>query len=160
MTMYQREMQPHGGTARTPHLIILNNEPRMLREMLQHALEQIPGFIVVHQEAQLNGLLQQVQIDWLVVTLGKNAEVPRDAYLWMRRTPTLSLLALAPDGELAEVRLKYADRVLKFSFSELTLSTLVAILQYKWDDLQLPSVLCRLSPVQQSAHHSVGPVAK
>ncbi len=160
MTMYTRGIQPHEGDTRTPHLIILNNEPRMLREMLQHALEQIPGFIIVHPEAQLNGLFQQVQIDWLVVTLGKNAEVPREAYLWMRRTPTLSLLALAPDGALAEVRLKFAGRVLKFSFPELTLTNLVTILRYKWDDLQLPSVLCLLSTVQQSAHHPAGPIAK
>ena len=147
MTMYQRGMQPSEGATSTPHLIILNNDPRMLCDMLRHALEQIPGFIVVHQENQLNGLFQQVQVDWLVVTLGKNAEVPRDAYLWMRRIPTLSLLALAPDGTLAEVRLKFAGRVLKFSFSELTLTALVAILRYKRDDLQLPSVLCRFSIV-------------
>jgi hypothetical protein len=134
---------------RSPHLIILNNEPRMMREMLQRALDQTPGVIVVDQGAdltRLSDLLQQVQLDWLVVTLGPDGAIGREALICMKRTPSLSLLALSPDGVSAEVLLKRAgsQEVIAFHLIEIRLTALVSILRYKWDDATLPAVLCAM----------------
>lgn len=142
--------------ARIPHLVILANEPRMLREMLQRALDSTPGFIVVDQNAdlhQLSDLLQQVQLDWLVVSLGTEGEIAREALAWLKRSPSLSLLALAADGARGEVFIKTGGHeVLKFSLLEMTLTTLVSILSYKWDDQRLPTVLCNVRAFQSGAH--------
>jgi hypothetical protein len=144
---------------RIPHLVILANEPRMLREMLQRALDSTPGFIVVDQNADLHllsSLLQQVQLDWLVVTLGADGEIAREALTWLKRSPSLSLLALATDGARGDIFVKTAElEVLKFSLFELTLTTLVSILSYKWDDQRLPAVLCSGRPLQGSAHRQL-----
>lgn len=145
--------------ARKPHLIVLANEPRMLREMLQRALDGTPGFIVVDQNAdlhQLSDLLQQVQLDWLVVTLGGGGEIAREALTWLKRSPSLSLLALTPDGAQGEVFVKTVKyEVLKFSLLELTLATLVSILSYKWDDPWLPTPLSHARNLQNGSHRQL-----
>ncbi|RIK39815.1 MAG: hypothetical protein DCC55_16900 [Chloroflexi bacterium] len=144
------------ANGRVPHLIILANEPRMLREMLQRALDGTPGFIVVDQNAELHqlaDLLQQVQLDWLVVTLGADGEIEREALAWLKRTPSLSLLALTADGSMGEIFLKTSEQeVLKFTLIEISLTALLTILSYKWDDPHLPHVLCTLR-VLQGGHH-------
>jgi hypothetical protein len=131
----------------------------MLREMLQRALDSTPGFIVVDQNAdlhQLSDLLQQVQLDWLVVTLGAEGEIAREALVWLKRSPSLSLLALAADGDRGEVFIKSGElEVQKFSLLEMTLTTLVSILSYKWDDPGLPAVLCHVRALQNGAHRQV-----
>jgi DNA-binding NarL/FixJ family response regulator len=143
---------------RTPHLIVLANEPRMLRDMLQRALDGTPGFIVVDQTedlSQLNTLFQQVQIDWLVVTLGRDGEISREAQHCFKRTPSLSLLALSSDASRADVFVRTSKQggVLKFSLIELTLMALVAILRYKADDPHLPATLSTLRAFQADASH-------
>lgn len=142
--------------ARSPHLIVLANEPRMLREMLQRALDSTPGFIVVDQNAdlhQLSDLLQQVQLDWLVVTLGADGDVAREVFTWLKRSPTLSVLALAADGAGGVVFIKTAEQdVQRFTLIEMTLTVLVSILSYKWDDQRLPAVLCTMRAFQGGSH--------
>jgi len=145
---------------RSPHLIVLANEPRMMRDMLARALDGTPGLIVVDHCAaleNLSDLFQQVQLDWLVVTLNTDGEIALDAQIYLRRTPTLSVVALSPDGARAEVLLKDAAQVvLSFSLIEITLTALVSILRYKWDDHQLPPVLTTLRAFQVGSHrHSI-----
>jgi DNA-binding NarL/FixJ family response regulator len=131
--------------ARTPHLIALANEPRMLREMLHRALDNTPGVIVVEQTGDLQRLTEifrQVQIDWLVVTLDDEARIPRQAFLLLNRIAPLSLLAISMDGSRIIVHLKTLERgVRKYLLEEIPLATLIAILRYKCGDQQLPSVL-------------------
>jgi DNA-binding NarL/FixJ family response regulator len=145
------------GIVRTPHLIVLANEPRMLRDMLQRALDNTPGFIVVDQTDDLNqltALFQQVQIDWLVVTLDRDGNITREAQTCFKRIPSLSLLALAADAARADVFLKTTRQgVLKFSLIEMTLAALVSILRYKSDDPHLPAALSALRAFQSDASH-------
>ena len=144
------------GKVRSPHLIVLANEPRMMRDLLQRALDGTPGLIVVDQATDLNRLgelFQQVQLDWLVVTLSADGQIGREAQLYFRRIPTLSLLALSADGSRAEVLLKNAGQeVYTFSLIEITLTALVSILRYKWDDHQLPPVLRTLRAFQEGGY--------
>jgi hypothetical protein len=142
---------------RSPHLIILNNEPRMMREMLQRALDSTTGFIVVDQCSDLNQmseLLQQVQLDWLVVTLGPDGTISREAITLLKRTPSLSLMALSPDGVRAEVLIKCGreQEINAFHLIEIRLTALVSILRYKLGDLRLPAVLCSLRAFHVGDH--------
>jgi hypothetical protein len=143
-------------TVRSPHLIVLANEPRMMREMLQRALDSAPGCIVVDQCADLvhlNDLIQQVQLDWLVVSLGSDGEIAREALSCMKRTPTLSLMALSPDGARVEVLIRTGGQEITcFSLIEITLTALVSILRYKRDDQHLPPVLSALRAFQTGGH--------
>jgi hypothetical protein len=128
----------------------------MMREMLQRALDGTPGCIVVDQCAdlhQLNDLFQQVQLDWLVVPLSMDGEIAREALAFMKRTSSLSLLALAPDGARAEVLIRtVGQEIVCFSLIEITLTALISILRYKRDDQHLPAVLAALCAFQTSGH--------
>jgi hypothetical protein len=151
--------------ARTPHLIALANEPRMLREMLHRALDNTPGVIVVEQSSDLQRLVdifQQVQMDWLVVTLDEEERLPRQAFLLLNRIPSLSLLAISMDGSHIEVHIKTPEhRVLRYVLEEITLTTLISILRYKLGDWHLPIALsathCARWPVDPSEVEAYNP---
>src|SRR5262249_21992068 len=135
-------------TARTPHLIVLANEPRLLREMLRRALDRTPGVIVVEESSDLNKLAEifrQVQIDWLVITLNGDQRLTAQAHQLLTRLPSLSLLALAVDGSRLEVRIHaYQRGILKYLLEDISLTTLLSILRYKYGDRQIPPVLHRV----------------
>jgi len=128
-----------------PHLIALANEPRMVREMLHQALSVLPGIIVVEQTGdltQLSELFQQVQIDWLVVTLGDDRKLPRPVQTLFSRIPVLSVMALSGDGSRVEIRRKTAKRgVLEYVLEDVSLAEVITLLRNKHGEPKLPTQL-------------------
>jgi hypothetical protein len=87
-------------------LIVLANQPRLLREMLQRVLDKTPGLLVVAEEHRLDRLEEvfgQVQIDWLVVTLSSDGQLPHQVHVLLKQIPSLSLLAISSDGNHVKV---------------------------------------------------------
>lgn len=143
-----------------PYLIGLANQPRLWREMLQRVLDKTPGFITVdlvaERESTLpadvtwhHALVEQVQLDWLVVSTQHDNQLPPQAQLWLDRIPSLSVLALHCGLATVQVFLKAMDpvgpRVMRFALNEMSLTSLAAILRYKYGDAQLPIPLAVLS---------------
>ena len=143
-----------------PYLIGLANQPRLWREMLQRVLDKTPGFITVDLVAERKGalpaditwhhaLVEQVQLDWLVVSTQPDNQLPPQAQLWLDRIPSLSVMALHCKLATTQVFLKAVDpagpRIMRFALNEMSLTSLAAILRYKYGDAQLPIPLAVLS---------------
>ncbi len=102
---------PHAETRQ--RIILLANQPRMFRQLLQRALARASDRQVIlevdtPQQAEL--LLEQVSAHWLLLSLGPTGEMPAMALRLMARHPHLSLLAIAVDRGRMEVMLARPGR--------------------------------------------------
>jgi len=87
--------------------IVLANEPRLFRDMLQRALEGIPGLEVVAQVADTEDLwhaLEQSRAEWIVVSLTPGGKLPAVTEVLLIRYPSLCILGVAADGSRAQIR--------------------------------------------------------
>jgi hypothetical protein len=114
--------------------IILANQPRLLREMIQRVLLRTSGLQVIAQGSNPGQLLSQMYnapVHWLVVTLtGDKLDMPPSLY--PSAPSPLSLLAISPDGRHIEIHSRTPDGYgCKRSFQDISLSTLLSILKYE-----------------------------
>jgi DNA-binding NarL/FixJ family response regulator len=127
------------------YLVALAVQPRLLREMLQRALDNTPGLMVADQQeelAKLQFLFRQVQIDWIVVATSAADGLPAEAGVMLDRYPSLSLLAIATDEDRVEVLIRAADgRICRYVLGDVELAELVTVLKYKPGSEAFPAVL-------------------
>ena len=88
-------------------VILLANQPRMLREMLHRALEKLPGVrLILETDAprQIPSILDRVAPDWLITTLTPEAQLPEAVAEAIEHNPSVSVLGLSADGSKVEIR--------------------------------------------------------
>ncbi|MCA1553298.1 MAG: hypothetical protein LC737_02865 [Chloroflexi bacterium] len=87
--------------------VIVANEPRLFREMLQRAMQDVPGLEVVGEAADfgaLERLVEDTGAHWLIVSLDAVGAFPP----WVERLliahPSLCVLGVADDGSHATIK--------------------------------------------------------
>ena len=88
-------------------IIVLANQPRMLREMLHRALDRSPQVrLVLETDSpnQISNILDRVQADWLVTSLDQEEQLSEAAEEAMEQNPSLSVMGLSADGSHVEVQ--------------------------------------------------------
>jgi chemotaxis response regulator CheB len=93
-----------------PIRIILAMETRLLREMLRRAISKSPHMEVVREVSggtDLPSMVKETKADWVLILLRSDGKLPLAAKRLLEEQPSVSIIALAPDG--GEVRLAWAN---------------------------------------------------
>jgi DNA-binding NarL/FixJ family response regulator len=114
--------------------IILANQPRLLRKMLQRAIDHAPGLRVVGEISEPGGLaalLDQTGADWVIISLKPNGKTPDAVDRLLADYPSLRILAVAADGSQAKLvwTASYVEPL-----GELSLDRLLTLLSRGWPD--------------------------
>jgi hypothetical protein len=84
-----------------PRRVLLAVQPRLLREMLRHAILKSPYLRLVGEVCnggELSPMVEAKDPQWVIVSLSPDGELPDAAErLWMA-APSISILAVASDG--------------------------------------------------------------
>ena len=108
--------------------IVLANQSRLLREMLQHAIEKNPRLHIVGQTADVPDLLQTVERTaphWVILSLSPEGKMPQAADIVVRLHSAVCVLAMTTDGSHAKVK---CNRSRETNLGSLTFRKLIAIL--------------------------------
>ena len=111
------------------HRVILANESRLLREMLERVINKVPDLEVVGHAAdaaRLQSLLKETDAQWVIVSLLPNNKIPAVANSLLAEHPSLRVLAIAVDG--SQVKAKWVEPHEK-DLGDLSLEELIAILE-------------------------------
>jgi hypothetical protein len=85
-----------------PSRVILAVETRLLREMLKHAIAKSPHLKLVGEailrETDLVSLVVQRDAEWVIMSLPPDGELPPTTSILWAAEPSVSILAVAPDG--------------------------------------------------------------
>lgn len=84
-----------------PRRVLLAIKPRLLREMLRHAILKSPYLRLVGEVCngrELSSMVEEKDPQWVIMSLSPDGELPDTAErLWMAE-PSISILAVASDG--------------------------------------------------------------
>jgi hypothetical protein len=108
--------------------VILANEPRLLRGMLQRVIARIPGLEVVGEAedpTKLQSLINQTEAEWVITSIWPEGFLP-SAVRSLVEHSSLCILGLAANGSQAKI--VCADS-LEETREGLSLDDLIAILQ-------------------------------
>jgi hypothetical protein len=126
----------NGDSASAAVLIVVANEPRMLREMLVCVLATSPEMVVVEQQGERllrSAVLRQERVDWVIITANQAGILPPQAKLLLERLPTLSLLTISLDGSQVTTWVRTDHQAVQHRvYHDLSLAQLKAILTYRW----------------------------
>jgi DNA-binding NarL/FixJ family response regulator len=117
-------------------IILLANQPRMLREMLHRALDRTPDVRLVletDKPNQIPRILDRVRADWLIASLNEDEQLPRPVQEAIQQNPSVSVLGLSADGSHVEVRGAVShgesSEGRRYSLENISLSELLTILE-------------------------------
>ena len=113
----------------TAHRVILANESRLIREMLERVINKVPDLEVVGHAADaagLSSLLKETDAQWVIVSLLPDSKIPAVADSLLAEHPSLRVLAIAVDG--SQVKAKWVEPHEK-DLGDLSLEELIAILE-------------------------------
>jgi DNA-binding NarL/FixJ family response regulator len=104
--------------------MILANEPRLLRSMLGRALRRVPGLEILGETtdvARLASMLNQMDPQWVVVSLLPNGKIPSVLQSLLQDHPSTGIVGLAADGSQAKIWCAglLQRNLLRFSLDEL-----------------------------------------
>lgn len=121
-----------GEEPQRANVILLANQPRMLRELMHQVLRRIPQTHFVFEFAngdELSALLDAVHARWLVVSLAADGNLPKGIEEIMVRHPEMDVLAMSEDGDYLEIitapEETQRDRIM---LADISLNELVAVL--------------------------------
>lgn len=86
--------------------IILVTEPRLLREMVERAIEKDPGLQIVAEVDRLSELkaaIRETQADWVILFLLPGQAAPHQVEELLRAHPSVRFLTIASDGSQVEM---------------------------------------------------------
>ncbi|MGC9334741.1 MAG: hypothetical protein ACP5JJ_11365 [Anaerolineae bacterium] len=109
--------------------MVLANQPRLLRGLLNRVLAKAPGLKVVSEELDLLKLpstVEQNNADWVIVSLWQDGEMPYPLENLLVEHPTTCLLGMAADGSHAKIRCATRDDT---ALNSLSLDDLLTILR-------------------------------
>lgn len=109
--------------------IILANDSRLLREMLNRILLKADHLDVVQQVTNLEDLpaaIRQQDAEWIILSMPADNKIPdwTDAYL--QEHPFVKIMTVSPDG--SKVKMKWLDKR-EQDFPNPTLQELINILE-------------------------------
>ena len=87
--------------------IILANRPRLVRQLLGHAIRKHPELCIVAEVSDLTRLpsaVEQTEADWIVVTLPQSGDIPAMLTALLAAHRSVCILAVAADATRAKVR--------------------------------------------------------
>lgn len=91
--------------------IILANDSRLLREMLNRVLHKADHLDVVQQVSSIESLPDEIQkqdAEWIILTLPEDNKVPDWTDTYMEEHPFVKILTVFPDG--SGIKLKWFDK--------------------------------------------------
>jgi DNA-binding NarL/FixJ family response regulator len=86
--------------------VILANEPRLLRGLLQRVLSRVPGLAVVGEvsdPAQLAPMVDQSEPQWVIVSIWPEGSVPSVIQPLLGKPTPPGILGMAADGSQVKV---------------------------------------------------------
>ncbi len=110
--------------------IILVTEPRLLREMVERAIEKNPGLQIVAEVDhldELNGKIQETGADWIILFLLPGQAPPQQVAELLSAFPSVRFLTIASDG--SQVEMKWVEFHAR-SLDRLSLDGLFTILNH------------------------------
>jgi DNA-binding NarL/FixJ family response regulator len=117
-------------------IILLANQPRMLREMLHRALDKTPDVRLVletDKPKRIPKILDRVRADWLITSLDEEDQLPQPVREAIEQNPSVSVLGLSADGSHVEVRGARSDdgnrEGRRYSLENISLAELLTILE-------------------------------
>ena len=121
-------MSSHNMSGKTCR-VVLSVEPRLLREMLRHVIIKAPGLQLVGETAgkTLPAVIEQVDAQWVIVSLLSGGELPERAEALLVTHPTVAILAVAADG--SQWKVKWLETHEEFLGEGLSLDELIQILR-------------------------------
>jgi hypothetical protein len=122
-------------------VVALANTPRLMREAMERALMDVPGILIVDLDGnpeKVEELSQQIQVNWLVVTLESGTTMSRRVRRLLHRIPTLSLLAVSPDGDRVEVLVEQDGQIHRYTYWGVRLTSLISLLRCSSDGIEGP----------------------
>lgn len=87
--------------------VVLANQPRLLRGLLNRVLAKAPGVEVVSEELdprRLSSTVAQNKADWVIVSLWQDGEMPFALENLLVEHPSMCLLGMASDGSQVRIR--------------------------------------------------------
>ncbi len=90
-----------------PVRVILANQPRLLREMLNRAISRAPGLTVVREiadPADLARVAVESQAHWVIVSLWPAGEAPPLVKAILAANPAVCVLGIAADIDRVKIR--------------------------------------------------------
>jgi DNA-binding NarL/FixJ family response regulator len=87
--------------------IVLANEPRLLRKMLQRVLSNREGLCVTAEittDTELASVVEETNPQWVVVSLWPKDEIPQVVRSLLAEHPSLCILGLAADCSKVKIR--------------------------------------------------------
>lgn len=120
-------------TPEEPIRIFLANQPRMIRQMLRRAIQHVPNLNVVGEATRLQSVLSVpriMSIDWLVVSLNENGNIPSPFLKLSEKYPSIRVLGLSLDGN--ELTVKDNDTGGERTLRDVSLKGLIALFQEKY----------------------------
>lgn len=116
-------------------VILLANQPRMMRETLHRVLEMTPDMRLVletDEPKRIPRILDRVQTDWLIATLTEDEKLPEAVQTALEANPSVSVIGISADGSHVEVRGaengEGKRERLRYSLENITLAELLKIL--------------------------------
>ncbi len=110
--------------------IILVTEPRLLREMVERAIEKNPGLQIVGEVDDLNELrsrIQATEADWVILFSTPGQAMPAQVEDLLGAFPSVHFLMIASDGSQVEMKwVEFHARALE----RLNLDGLITILNH------------------------------
>jgi len=109
--------------------VILANESRLIREMLERVIKKVPDLEVVGHAAdavRLPSLLEETDAQWVIVSLLPDSKIPAVADSLLAEHSSLRVLAIAVDG--SQVKAKWVEPHEK-DLGDLSLEELIDILE-------------------------------
>ena len=82
--------------------VLVANQPRLVRELVLAVLRDAPQVEVVGEVEDyesIRGIVQEVQPDFLLLTLEEHSDRPNAYDAILETAPTLKILAIAPDRD-------------------------------------------------------------
>ena len=122
-----------------PYRVILANQPRLLRSLLQRVLRKTGDIDVVGVVTDLEKLppkVEQTDAQWVVVSLWRNGDFPEAFRKLMVEHPALCLLGLSADGSQAVIRCPGSAEL---AVSNLSLDSLFATLRSREPTERVPA---------------------
>lgn len=111
--------------------IVLGNQSVLMRDMLSRTIRRIEGLRIVGEADQMNdieGVVEEQEADWAIVTLPGGDVVPDVLDDLLTRQENLSLLAISNSGKMVKVR-KMALQ--DDSYQEMSLDDFTQLLLHK-----------------------------
>lgn len=109
--------------------IILANDSRLLREMLNRILHKSEHLDVVQQISGLEslpGAIQKQGVEWIILTLPEDNKIPDWTDGYMDEHPYVKILTVSPDG--GSIKMKWFDKR-EQDYPDLSLQELIQMLE-------------------------------